>query len=87
MKTLTCKCGKKSQEFDKANTVQDMADKSNFAPVASFTCRTNWLCGDCYDKAHKLAIELHSIVKDEDIYFSSLLEPKNELFSATKSKK
>ena len=73
MKTLTCTCGKISSSFD-TNNVGEIRTQTAFFPLFSNTGGLNWLCGDCYEKVHQLALAIHEIVKDEFLHFGSLLK-------------
>ena len=72
-KILTCRCGRRSKEFDDCGSVSDTAQRSGFMFVASHTGGLIWLCRECYEKVHRLAKQINEIVKDEYLHFTSLL--------------
>lgn len=73
---LTCTCGTKSPEINSYGlTYGDIHAQTDFMPVMSNTGRTTWLCNDCYQKAHLLALEIHKMVKDKHLSFLNLLKP------------
>ena len=74
MKILTCTCGKKSSELNGNESVGQERDKTGFGFVPTFEGEIIWLCPDCYSKAHALALEIQKIVKNEMLYFATLLE-------------
>ena len=73
MKTLTCTCGKISSEYKEGN-LGDIRAQTAFVPIFSNTGAIHWLCDDCYEKVHQLALEIHEIVKDDFLHFGSLLK-------------
>ena len=73
-KILTCPCGLRSSEVNSSN-MGGMHIQTNFMPIMSNSGHVTWLCSSCYERAHKLALELHEIVKDEHLFFLNLLRP------------
>jgi len=71
---LTCTCGKESVEVNSSGiTVGDISSRTKFIPILSYTGEVTWLCRDCYMRVHALSLEILKIVRDENLYFPSLL--------------
>ena len=52
--------------------VGEIAEKSGFVPI--FSDGVKWICGECYGKVHKLALEIHEILQVDYLHFGSLLK-------------
>lgn len=77
--TFTCACGKVSHPHDNGGcTVLEIMERSGFVFVASYEGKLNWICDECYEKAHELAKQIHDIVGDDLLFFSSLLRKPQE---------
>ena len=72
-KGLICTCGKKSVEINSTN-IGETSRLTGFLPVFSHASSVIWLCDECYKKAQTLALAILEIVKDEYLYFPSLLK-------------
>jgi len=73
---IFCSCGKKAEVNTKMNTLNigKASSQTGFRSIFTDEGKIIWLCDDCFLRAHKLAIEILKIVKNEYFYFPDLLK-------------
>ncbi len=71
-KTIHCTCGNSSR-IPASGAVGAEMEMSGFHPIMTHTGNFVWLCPDCYRIVHADAVNIMRIVKDDHLYFPSLL--------------
>lgn len=71
---IKCPCGTVSREIKKTNSVGDIVGKTGFVSVLTHVGIIIYLCPKCDKKAGRLAKELLAVVRNEHLYFSSLVK-------------